>query len=60
MLLKRKVKQKQKVVKIIEWIEKPVDVSVQEKKCEAVKFTARLSEKEHRGKWYLRNMVNTN
>lgn len=57
MLLKRKVKQKKVVVKQTEWIEKPVDVMAQERQDEQVVFTARLSEKEKKGKWYLRNNV---
>ncbi len=57
MLLKRKVKQKKVVVKSIEWVEKPVDVCVQEKKELQATFTARLSEKEKKGKWYVRNNV---
>ena len=57
MLLKRKVKQKKVVVKETEWLEKPVDFSVQEKKEEKIVFTARLSEKEKKGKWYCRNNV---
>ncbi len=57
MLMKRKVKQKKVVVKKIEWIEKPVDLSVQQGKCDQVVFTARLSEKEKKGKWYIRNNV---
>ncbi|XP_059094392.1 twitchin-like [Tigriopus californicus] len=55
MLLKRKVKQKKVIVKTIEWIEKPVDLQVQEGKCESATFTARLSEKEKKGKWYYRS-----
>lgn len=57
MLLKRKVKQKKVVVKTIEWLEKPVDVTVQQGKCDQVVFTARLNEKEKKGKWYLRNQA---
>jgi len=57
MLLKRKIKQKKVVVKRIEWLEKPVDVMVQEKKDTRVTFSARLSEKEKKGKWYIRNNV---
>ena len=34
MLLKRKVKQKKVVVKSIEWIEKPIDLRVQEGKVD--------------------------
>ncbi len=55
--MKRKVKQKKVVVKQIEWLEKPVDVMVQERRDERAVFTARLSEKEKKGKWYFRNNV---
>ncbi|XP_023324296.1 twitchin isoform X2 [Eurytemora carolleeae] len=55
MLMKRKVKQKKVVVKKIEWIESPVDQEVQQGKCEEVIIKARLSEKEKKGKWYIRN-----
>lgn len=55
MLMKRKVKQKKVVVKKIEWLESPVDQEVQQGKCEEVIIRARLSEKEKKGKWYLRN-----
>ena len=57
MLLKRKKKQKKVVEKKIEWIEKPIDVKVQQGKAEEVIFTAKFSEKEKKGKWYLRNNV---
>ncbi len=57
MLLKRKVKQKKVVVKTIEWVEKPVDANVQQGKDLSVVFTARLSEQEKKGKWYIRNNV---
>jgi len=55
MLMKRKVKQKKVVVKKIEWLETPIDQEVQQGKCEEVIIKARLSEKEKKGKWYLRN-----
>ena len=57
MLLKRKKKQKKVVVKTYEWIEKPIDVKVQQGKAEEVIFTAKFSDKEKKGKWYLRNNV---
>ncbi len=57
MLMKRKVKQKKVVVKQIEWLERPLDVLVQEKKDDKAVFTARLSEKEKKGKWYFRSAV---
>ncbi len=57
MLMKRKVKQKKVVVKQIEWLERPLDVMVQEKKDDKAVFTARLSEKEKKGKWYFRSAV---
>jgi len=55
MLMKRKVKQKKIVVKKIEWLESPIDVECQQGKCEEIVIKARLSEKEKKGKWYLRN-----
>ena len=57
MLMKRKRKEKKVVVKKIEFIEKPVDFSCQQGKCELVTFTAKLNEKDKKGKWYIRNNV---
>ena len=55
MLLKRKKPAKKVAVLEYEWIETPVDVTVQEGKGQEVTFTARLSEKDKKGKWFLRN-----
>ena len=55
MLMKRKKPQKKVVVKKTEWLEHPVEQDVQEGKIDKVTFTAKLSEKEKRGKWYLMN-----
>ena len=57
MLMKRKKPQKKVVVKKTEWIENPIEQEVQEGKIDKVVFTAKLSEKEKRGKWYLMNHV---
>jgi hypothetical protein len=59
MLMKRKVKQKKVVVKKTEWLEKPVDVAIQQGTCDSVTFSARLTEKEKKGKWFIRNNVRT-
>ena len=59
MLMKRKRPQKKVVVKKVEWLESPTDQECQEGKCDKVTFSARLSEKEKRGKWYLMNSVST-
>ena len=55
MLLKRKKPAKKVAVLEYEWLETPIDVSVQEGKADQVIFTARLSEKDKKGKWFLRN-----
>ena len=55
--MKRKRPQKKVVVKKVEWLESPTDQECQEGKCDKITFTARLSEKEKRGKWYLMNSV---
>jgi hypothetical protein len=57
MLMKRKRPQKKVVVKKVEWLESPIDQECQEGKIDKVTFSARLSEKEKRGKWYLMNSV---
>ena len=36
-------------------MQSPVDQEVQQGKCEEVVIKARLSEKEKKGKWYIRN-----
>jgi hypothetical protein len=55
MLMKRKKPQKKVVVKKVEWLESPVDQECQEGKIDKITFSARLSEKEKRGKWYIGN-----
>ena len=55
--MKRKRPQKKVVVKKVEWLESPTDQECQEGKCDKITFSARLSEKEKRGKWYLMNSV---
>jgi len=57
MLMKRKKPQKKAPVVAVEWIETPVDLSVQEGKCETAVFAAKLSEKDKKGRWFLRNEV---
>lgn len=57
MLMKRKKPQKKVVVKKTEWLESPVDQECQEGKIDKITFSARLSEKEKRGKWYIGNNV---
>ena len=57
MLLKRKKKTKKIVQKVIEWIEKPVDVHIQQGKVNEVVFSAKFSEMDKKGKWFLRNQV---
>ena len=57
MLMKRKKPQKKVVVKKPEWLEQLIEQDVQEGKCDKVVFTAKLSEKEKPGKWYLMNSV---
>ena len=57
MLLKRKKKQKKVVVKTYEWIEKPIDITIQQGKADEAIFTAKFSDPEKKGKWYLRNNV---
>ena len=36
-------------------VQSPLDQEVQQGKCEEVVLRARLSEKEKKGKWYIRN-----
>ena len=59
MLLKRKKKQKKVVQKVIEWIEKPIDIHVQQGKVEEIMFCAKFSEQDKKGKWFFRNGVRT-
>ncbi len=60
MLLKRKKPAKKAPPVGPEWIEAPVDVKAKEGKDDKVIFTARLSEKEKKGRWFLRNLVRLN
>ena len=55
MLIKKKKPAKKVAVLEYEWLETPVDVTVQEGKVEQITFSARLSEKDKKGKWFLRN-----
>ena len=57
MLLKRKKPAKKTQVPGPEWIETPIDVQVKEGKAEKVVFAAKLSEKDRKGKWFIRNLV---
>ena len=57
MLMKKKKKKAPPGPPPIEWIEKPVDISVQEKVDPKAMFAARLSEKGKVGKWFLLNQV---
>ena len=57
MLMKKKKKKAPPGPPPIEWIEKPVDISVQEKTDPKAMFAARLSEKGKVGKWFLLNQV---
>lgn len=54
MLMKKK-KPAKKVVEKVEWIEEPVDRCVKEGTCDEVHFTAKVSVKGKKAKWYLRN-----
>jgi len=54
MLMKRK-KPAKKVVEKFEWIEEPTEKKVKQGKCEEVSFTAKLSHKGKKAKWYVRN-----
>merc|ERR1719186_1206217 len=54
MLMKKK-KPAKKVVEKVEWIEEPVDRCIKEGTCDEVHFTAKVSVKGKKAKWYLRN-----
>lgn len=41
----------------MEWIEEPVDKKVKAGKCDEATFTAKLSVKGKKAKWYIRNQV---
>ena len=57
MLIKKKKKKAPPPAPPVEWIEKPVDVKVQEGNEPKAVFAARLSEKDKKGRWFLRNEV---
>ena len=57
MLIKKKKKKAPPPAPPIEWIETPVDVTVQEKKDDKAMFGAKLSEKGKVGRWFLKNEV---
>jgi hypothetical protein len=57
MLMKRKKPKKKTPPPAVEWLEKLVDVNIQQGKSDMVMFTARLSEKGKKGHWFLRNEV---
>ena len=40
-----------------EWIEEPVDRTIKQGLCDEVSFSAKLSHKGKKAKWYLRNQV---
>jgi len=54
MLMKRK-KPAKKVVEKFEWIEEPVDKTIKQGSLDEVSFSAKLSHKGKKAKWYLRN-----
>jgi len=54
MLMKRK-KPAKKVVEKFEWIEEPVDKKIKQGSLDEVTFSAKLSHKGKKAKWYLRN-----
>lgn len=41
----------------MEWIEEPVDRQIKQGTVEEVRFTAKLSAKGKKAKWYMRNQV---
>merc|ERR1719447_1242807 len=54
-MLMRKKKPAKKVVEKVEWIEEPVDRNVKQGTVDEVTFTAKLSVKGKKAKWYIRN-----
>merc|ERR1712083_601322 len=54
-MLMRKKKPAKKVVEKVEWIEEPVDRQVKMGTVDEVRFTAKLSAKGKKAKWYMRN-----
>ena len=41
----------------MEWIEEPVDRQIKQGTVDEVRFTAKLSAKGKKAKWYMRNQV---
>jgi len=54
-MLMRKKKPAKKVVEKVEWIEEPVDRQIKQGTVDEVRFTAKLSAKGKKAKWYIRN-----
>merc|ERR1711962_1531751 len=54
-MLMRKKKPAKKVVEKVEWLEEPVDQTVKQGTVSEVTFTAKLSVKGKKAKWYIRN-----
>merc|ERR1712106_526198 len=54
-MLMRKKKPAKKVVEKVEWIEEPVDRQIKMGTVDEVRFTAKLSAKGKKAKWYMRN-----
>merc|ERR1711963_94263 len=54
-MLMRKKKPAKKVVEKVEWIEEPVDRQIKQGTVDEVRFTAKLSAKGKKAKWYMRN-----
>ena len=44
----------------VEWLEEPVDQTVKQGTVDEVQFTAKLSAKGKKAKWYIRNQVGVN
>ena len=43
----------------MEWIEEPVDRQIKQGTVDEVRFTAKLSAKGKKAKWYMRNQVSS-
>merc|ERR1719150_2910079 len=54
-MLMRKKKPAKKVVEKVEWLEEPVDRTIKQGTVDEVTFTAKLSVKGKKAKWYMRN-----
>merc|ERR1719289_817500 len=55
MLMRKKKPAKKVVVEKVEWLEEPVDQTVKQGTVDEVQFTAKLSAKGKKAKWYIRN-----